>query len=159
MSETKRRYSLFPKTLASCIEPLTRPVFKAKGLAGSRILSQWPEVVGNALATRCYPEKLTFPHGKTTDGTLTIAVENGFATEMQYMIPAILERLATYYGYKAVSRIAISHSYAPARAPREKEPRIPPLADDYAALSEEIADPELKDALQSLAKTLAGKSG
>ena len=156
MSKDKRYYSLFPKTLSSCIEPLTRPVLKSQGLAGSRLLSQWQEVVGEAMAARSYPAKLSFPRGKTTDGTLTIAVENGFATEIQHMMPIILERLATYYGYKAVSRIIISHSYAQTQKPKPVKPQNK-IDIDYTKLADDITDKELKEALSSFANTLSGK--
>ncbi|MFW0777104.1 MAG: DUF721 domain-containing protein [Rickettsiales bacterium] len=156
MSKDKRYYSLFPKTLSSCIEPLTRPVLKSQGIASSRLLSQWQEVVGEAMATRSYPAKLTFPRGKTTEGTLTIAVENGFATEIQHMMPVILERLATYYGYKAVSRIVISHSYSPLEKPKKPKPKRVSNV-DYTELTKDIGDDDLKLALESFAQTLSDK--
>lgn len=156
--KTYRKSSLFPKALSACVEPLTRPVFKAQGLAGSRLLTEWPEVVGAKLARHCFVEKLSFSPGKKTDGTLTIAVENGFATELQHMQPVILERLSSYFGYKAVSRIVISHSYGPAAKPAPKAKRAAPLPADCAHFADEVSDPELKEALQSLAETLSGKT-
>ena len=95
----KRSCYLFPKTLGDFVEPITRPILKEKGLAGSRILTQWESIVGTQLALHTVPEKLAFPKGKKTGGTLTISVENGFATELQHMQPLILERLAGYFGY------------------------------------------------------------
>jgi hypothetical protein len=149
----KRYYSLFPKTLESLIEPLTRPVFKEKGLAGARIITEWPNIVGRSLAAHCIPEKLSFPRGKKTGGTLTIAVENGFATELQHMQPQILERLSGYFGYQSVSRITISHSYLKAQSITKKSTAKTPCAIDTSAL-ESLDDPELKLALQSFAQGL-----
>jgi len=152
----KRYSSPFPKELSACVERLTRPVLKAQGLAGSRLITHWHEIVGPALANRCVPQKLSYPKGKTTDGTLTISVENGFATELQHMQPAILEKLASYLGYKAVARIVISHAYKPlttAISPVRKKASTPGVA---IKLPENIEDDELKNALQSLAETLSG---
>jgi hypothetical protein len=154
----KRKYSPFPKALAQVVEPLTRPVFKAQGLAGSRLLTEWQEVVGPSLAKHTMPEKLSFPQGKTVGGTLTIAVENGFATEVQHMQPIILERLATYYGYKAVNRIVISHSWTPVPVEKPQAPPPASLPRESTKLAEEATDSELKDALTSLAKTWSGQS-
>lgn len=153
MSE-KRRYSLFSKTLADCVEPLTRPILKTQGLAGSRIVSEWESIVGPQLASHTVPEKLAFTKGKKSGGTLTISVENGFALELQHMQPVILERLAGYFGYQAISRIVISHSYVPA-APEPK--RIPRrvLPRESVRITDDIGDDDLKEALASLAKTLA----
>lgn len=148
--------SRFPKTLSQCIEPLTKPLFKSRGLAGTNAISDWPHIVGKELAGHCWPEKISFPQGKKTGGTLTVACENGFNTHIQHMQPIILERLNVFYGYQAVTRLAISHS-APrptAKKPAEKpihHPKINPTA------VSSVDDPELKQALQSLANTLGGK--
>jgi hypothetical protein len=155
-TEKPRYYSRFPKALNECVEPLIQPVLKEKGLAGSRILTDWAKIAGAQLASRSQPEKLSFARGKTTDGTLTIAVENGFATELQYQIPLILERLAVYFGYKAISRIVISHTLArkpakPAPPPKRKATGIdaPPQA-----VFDTVEDDELKEALKGLGSAL-----
>ena len=158
MSDTKRYFSLFPKTLANCIEPLTRPVLKAQGLAGTRLLTDWGSIVGKSLASHSIPEKLSLPPGKKTGGTLVISVENGFATELQHMQPVILERLAGYFGYQAVNRIAISHSWVAAPRPEKASPPKASLPAGSHALADEVADDDLRDALQSLAKTLCGET-
>lgn len=151
----KRYYSLFPKALSDCVERLTRPVLKAQGLASSRLITQWHEVVGDAVAKHCVPQKLSYPPGKNTDGTLTIAVENGFATEIQYMQPVILERLASYFGYKAITRIAISHAYSPAKVAVKAYKKQTTISKESVQITGDIEDPELKNALQSLAKALS----
>lgn len=156
MSDDVRRSSLFPKTLGSCIEPLTRPALKANGLAGSRILTEWPSIVGAQLAAHSSPEKLHFPRGEKTGGTLTISVESGFAPQLQHMQPIILERLASYFGYAAISRITISHSWAKPAEPLPKR-KPPALPKNSVALTQEVDDPELRAALESLARALAGE--
>ena len=153
-----RKFSFFPKTLSQVIDPLTRPVFKSRGLAGSRLLTDWPQVVGPSLARHAAPEKISFPPGKTTGGTLTIAVENGFATELQHMQAIILERLAVYFGYKAITRVVISHAYLPVAETKKLQQRPASLPAGSASVADNIADGELKDALASLAKTLSGQA-
>ena len=152
-----RKFSLFPKGIKACIEPLTRPVFKAQGLASTRLIEEWENIVGPALARNSVPQKLSFPAGKTVDGTLTIAAGSGFATELQHMQPVILERLSTYFGYKAVSRLTISHTYVkePVKKIEPRAPRKNLLPKESAQLADEVTDPELKEALQSFAKSLS----
>lgn len=162
--ENKRQCYLFPVSLSECIESLTKPALKSKGLAGSRLLTGWEAVVGPALARHTIPEKLTFSinkktGGQKTHGTLTIACENGFATELQHMQPMIIERIAQYFGYQAVSRITISHSWIPAAAVRPQPPSLPStLPQECVALTQTIDDPELRAALQSFAKSLSGQT-
>lgn len=156
--DDKRRFSLFPKTLGACVEPLTRPALKAQGLAGSRILTEWASIVGPQLAQHSLPESLSFPRGKKTGGTLMISTENGFATQLQHMQPMILERLASYFGYMAVSRVTISHSWVPPQAAKPKPAPHAALPKGAAAMTDGVDDPELKAALASLARTLSGEN-
>ncbi len=150
-----RRSSLFPKTLSQCIEPITRPVLKTQGLAGTRIISEWQSIVGNKLSLHCIPQKLTFTAGKKTDGTLSIAVENGFAPEIQHMQQVILERLNIYFGYKAVSRIVISNTYIPEpeKTPPKSNKAVLPAS--CVNMADTVEDDELRNALTSLARHLA----
>lgn len=153
-----KRHSLFPKTLSQCIEPITRPILKKQGLAGSRIISEWPLVVGEKMAAHCIPHKLSFASGKKTDGTLSIAVENGFATELQHLQPIIIERLAVYFGYKAVARIVIAHTYLPPEHrtdDRGQKMKSGYISKDCVEMVKEVEDEGLRTALESLAKKLA----
>ncbi len=150
-----RRSPMSAKSLSQILEPVTRPVFKSHGLAGNRIISDWPEIAGSKLSAHCIPQKLSFPAGKKIDGTLSIAVESGFATELQHMQHIIIDKLAIYFGYKAVSRITISHSYA---APLITEPRNKKTVKREPAnflINEEIEDVELRSALAKVAKSLS----
>lgn len=156
MKPEKRRRSLFPKPLNECLEPVTRPTFAKLGPAGSRILADWQKIVGAELAQRCAPVKVSFPTGKTSDGTLTIAVQNGFATELQYAQPVMLEKLAVYFGYQAIGKIKISHTFSPA-APVKKHVRGTVETTISPNILEEVQDTELKTALESFAGTLSAK--
>lgn len=155
-SRNKRYYSLFPKTLASCVEPLARSSIKSYGSSATYILTNWNEIVGPELSDICYPEKIFFPRSQKTDGTLTIVVENGHSTKITYMIPALIERISTFCGYKAVSKIIIGHSYT--GSPQKKAPeKVTPLRKQDTQIVEEVADDDLKAALRSLADTMSGK--
>lgn len=151
-----RRSSMFPRTLSQCVEKVTLPVFKTQGLAGTKIITEWEAIVGKKLAEHCIPQKLSFPTGKKTDGTLSIAVENGFATELQHLQTAIIDRAAVYFGYKAVTRISITHSYT---AETQKKPSVAKkniLPKECCELTTTIEDNELRTALSNVAKALAG---
>lgn len=150
-----RRFSLFAKKLGACVEPITRPALKKQGLAGTKIITQWDSIVGEKLASHCIPQKLAFSAGKKTDGTLTIAVENGFATEMQHLQPIILERLATYFGYKAVARITIANTYVQKISPPPPKPANKTLTKDCIKIASQVKDEELRTILTSIAKQLS----
>lgn len=149
---------MFPKPLDECIQPLTQPAFSKKGLAGSRIVADWGKIAGSSLAAYCTPIKVSFPREKTTDGTLTIAVEPGFAPQLQHMEYMILERLAVYFGYKAISRIKINHTLPHAAPEKKRAQQKPVLSHIPKELIEEVNDEELRQTLLSYAETLSGKS-
>lgn len=151
-----RRSSMFPKTLSQCIEPITRPVFKTQGLAGTKIISEWESIVGKKLSGHSIPEKLSFPAGKKTDGTLSIAVENGFATELQHMQHIIIDRIAIYFGYKAVTRVTITHSYIAETKKELPATKKNVLPAECCELTHEIEDTDLRVALTNMAKSLSG---
>ena len=153
-----RKFRPFPQTVGECVEPLTRPVFKAQGLAHARLITHWAHVVGPQLAMRCHPLKLQFPRQSQSGGTLTIGCEPGFSLELQHMQPVILERLAAYFGYKAVDRLTFQPISAPASPRTSVKIKRPSLPKDAAKLSEDAADPELREALASFARTLAGNA-
>jgi hypothetical protein len=154
MSET-RRFSLFPKPLKGCIEPITRPLFREQAGATARLLTHWPEIVGEKLASRCHPQQLSKRGGQKKGCTLQLAVENGFATEIQYMSAMILERIQTCLGDASVDQIVISHTYTRAAAAPAKKTRPKMTAPLHTDLP--VEDPELAAALRSLARTLSSE--
>ncbi len=96
------------KSLSQALDIITRPVFLKRGFAENRIITDWVKIVGEATAACSTPRRLTFAKDKNANGTLYIEVSNSaFATEMVYLETVILEKIACYFGYKAVSRFKI----------------------------------------------------
>lgn len=150
----------FSKPIAECIAPTLKPVLKKHGLAESRILTDWQQIAGEHYASRSVPEKLSFPHGETTGGTLTLRVANGFALEIQHQAPLLLEKIATYFGHAAVKRIQIVQ--APMNPPKPKRAASPVSLNEtqqrqLRALIEKAPDDELKESLASLGAAILAK--
>ena len=104
--------------LSSLIGRITAETFESRGLVAAGIAAEWPAIVGEAVAASSWPERL----GR--DGTLRVCVSGPIAVELQHLEPQILERIATYYGYRAVTRIAyVSRAPAPAAIVRTRAPR------------------------------------
>lgn len=95
-------------TLHSALDKVTRPIMKMVGFYEPRIITDWPEIVGDTLAKFSTPIKLRFPQGKTNGGVLHIVVYHaGFATELSHLKPYIIEKISYYFGYKAVNDFKI----------------------------------------------------
>lgn len=140
----ERPYRLFPKTLAECVAPLTRPVLKKRGLEVT-LVQQWQTIVGPELAAYVTPDRVVFSKGKRAEGTLHVTVDSAHALALQYAIPLILERLAQFYGYCAIAQIQMQQQQLQATS---MNPTIVGLPQDA----------ELAAALAGLAKELAAQT-
>ena len=141
--------------LSALIGRITSRSFEARGLAAAGIASEWPAIVGRSVAACSWPERL----GR--DGTLRVCVSGPVAVELQHLEPQILERIAAYYGYRAVTRLAYVNRAPQPLAP-EAERRPPPPADSESAARVESAlgstrDRALKAALADLGRAVLAR--
>ena len=149
------------KPIGKSIEPLTRPIFTKRGFAEGRILTHWEQIVGPELARASLPQKLSFPANRKTDGALQIQVESGRALEIQYQEPQILERINTYFGYRAVGRLTLLQAPLPRTekpAPMHKGALPPARKEALNNLLASVKDDELKEALTSLGEAMLVKN-
>ena len=142
--------------LATLIGRIAAKSFESRGLAAAEITAQWPAIVGEAVAASSWPERL----GR--DGTLRVCVSGPVAVELQHLEPQILERIAAYYGYRAVTRIAyVNRAAPPQKSGRER--RTPPNFDSESAARVEntvdsTRDGRLKSALSALGRAVLANS-
>ncbi len=146
--KVRRPRRAFPRTLAECVEPVTKPAFRKGGIAHMQIIRDWNSIVGAELAGHTQPVKVIYPKDKNTEGVLTLRTSGGFATEIQHLEPYILEKIAGFLGYRAIARLRIEQGPSFAKASEGKAPTKP------KPVHVEVADPELKEALTRLAHAL-----
>jgi hypothetical protein len=136
---------------------LLSPAMRRQGFAQNEIVTRWRDVVGPLLAARSLPEKLRFTGDSRGDGTLFVRVDGSFALEFQHLSPQILERVNTFFGYRAVARLVLRQGPLP-RAPGRPsavEPALP--AEVEAALQADLAalrPGPIRDALMRLGRRL-----
>lgn len=138
---------------------------ESRGFAVARLLTHWPEVVGDDLARMTRPVKI----GYSRDGlgaTLTLLVASAQAPIVQMHLPRIVEKVNAIYGYAAISRIALTQTAATGfaegqaeftsapKTAQEPAPEIMAQARDTAA---PIADPGLRAALEALAQNILNR--
>ncbi|HEY5710704.1 MAG TPA: DciA family protein [Allosphingosinicella sp.] len=135
--------------------------FRRFGFVQSSIVSRWPEIVGARYAAVTAPESIRFPPGKKSKGVLTLVVEGAHAPMMQHVAPVVMERVNLFFGYPAVDRITIRQGAVQA-AKAKTRPAPPPPGPIPAELGDslrEVADPELRACLESLARGLSSGDG
>jgi hypothetical protein len=133
--------------------------FKRFGFVQGAVVSRWAEIVGERYAKVSTPESIRFPTGKKSGGTLTLSVEGAHAPLMQHLGPMIIERVNRFFGYEAVNKVAFRQGRAPSPKSNVQRPANAPVPKDLGENLRQIADPELRTVLESLAGKLAGSRG
>ncbi len=146
-----------PKAIGSYIGKSTRTALVKRGFAHADILSRWQVIVGPTLYDVSSPERLTYSKNKNAEATLKVRVSPGHAPEFQHFEPLIIERINSFFGYRAVARLKIIQ--APVR--REKKVlKTAPLKPSEAqnnwleASLKGVEDDELKESLKALGTAL-----
>jgi hypothetical protein len=146
---------------AAILPRITAKALGKHGFAVAGIITDWPQIVGESLAAETMPQKIAFPPGRRSGGTLYLRASSPMATELQHLEPQIVERINGYFGYGAVARLSLHHGPV---ARRERPPapdRVRPLAPAAAAALTErlraIDDEELRDAFERLGRAVYGR--
>lgn len=135
--------------------------FRRFGFVQSSIVSRWREIVGVRYASVSTPDTIRFPPGKKSGGTLTLVVEGAHAPMMQHVAPTIIERVNMFFGYSAVDRVIFRQGIVQAEKakPRPAPPSVRPIPAELGDSLREVADPELRACLESLARGLGSGEG
>ncbi len=118
--------------VARTLDPLAR----ARGFATTALLSEWPAIVGAELAQFTMPDRLVWPRRQQEGGEaapakgwraegaiLMLRVDGPRAIEVQHRSGKILERVNTYFGYRAITEMRILQApVARAEPPRQHRP-------------------------------------
>jgi len=148
------------ETLGSSVAQLTKPVFGKRGLADGAIAREWATIVGVLIAKHSQPDRITYPGREKRDGLLHLKVDHSaMATELQHLEPQLLERINSYFGFKAVARLRFVHGPIDKLDDKHDEVRPPkpppPKSEKVEAEVDFIEDPELRAALQRLGNAVA----
>ncbi|HZC38577.1 MAG TPA: DciA family protein [Sphingomicrobium sp.] len=135
------------------------PSFRRFGFVQGSIVSRWGEIVGERYARVSSPESIRFPMGRKSGGVLTLLVEGAHAPLIQHLTPMIVDRVNRFFGHAAIDRIVFRQGKPPAAPARPQRPQLRAVPKDLGEGLREIADPELRACLESLAAQIAATSG
>lgn len=88
----------------------------SKGFAEADVLMRWPEIVGEDLSTKCRPVKVSYGAKRSVAAELIVQTDSGRAPEIEHLGPVIVERVNSYYGYRAIRRLKVTQSTGLGRA-------------------------------------------
>jgi len=145
------------------------PTARARGFATTAILSEWPAIVGAELAQFTMPDKVVWPkrrgdaeeaspqRGHRGEGAiLVLRVEGPRAIEVQHRSGQILERVNSYFGYRAVAEMRILQAPVTRKAVRSPA-SAPPIDPNTLTPSAAIEDRGLRAALLRLGSAARAK--
>lgn len=137
------RADLGPRPLAALLPRLTRPVFRRRSPAAAHLMTDWPEIVGPALAAQSMPQKLV-------GGTLTLRCSGPMAMELQHMAPMLVSKINGVLGQRLVERLRFVQGSLPPPKPKPKRPTPVSLPPRVNTALEDVTDPDLRAALARL---------
>ncbi len=166
---TTARGFIAAKTVGSFVPRLTRKAFEKYGFSAATLLTDWAAIVGPQLAVYTAPERLKWPraveaHGDVEQGaegrpgaTLILRVDGGRALDIEYRKRELVERINSYFGYRAVADLRIL------QAPVQSVSTLPravvaPRGTPRAVIAPEItsiANDGLRDALARMEQGIA----
>jgi hypothetical protein len=155
-----------------------RKAGEARGFAVARVLTHWAEVAGPDLARLCRPQRISYGKGGF-GATLVVEAPGAAAPLVSMRLDALRERINAVYGYAAIARIQLVQGGSAAASPPGLAEAQAPFAgaglrsDNLAppsparlaqaqamldTLTDGVADPGLKAALDRLALNILGRS-
>lgn len=109
------------------VRRLIAPVLGKKGFIQADILARWTDILGAELATGVQPASLSF--SKSADGALlrVNTYSGAYAMEFNARKQQIIEKLNTYFGYRAISDIRVTQGGFTPKLPKSAAvPSLPP---------------------------------
>lgn len=106
-------------SVGSFVPKLAQKAFEKYGFSAVALLTDWPVIVGQDLAQYTKPDKLKWPRQVAISSdveagcegrpgaTLILRVLPARALDVQYGIPQIIDRINSYFGYRAVADVRI----------------------------------------------------
>ncbi|MCQ2741364.1 MAG: DciA family protein [Alphaproteobacteria bacterium] len=147
------------------LEPFARKMLGKKAFAEADVLSRWTDIVGDETASYSKPIKIDFKKDERTNGSLVVETDGGaFALELQLKSNVIIERVNTFFGYEAISRLKIiqnpkvkiepktpTHNFEKTLVTKEEENYI-------KVLSEGVLNQDLQQSLQKLGRSVVNNN-
>lgn len=146
------------RRVADLVPAIGGQAFRRFGFTQSVIVERWAEIVGEKYARHSRPESLSMPRGKKDGGTLKVAVSGALAPMLAHVEPQVIERVNRLLGHNAVARVMLRQADMEPRVVRVEAVPVELSAETRSTLKD-IADPELRASLQSLAEALSGTRG
>ncbi|MDG1439068.1 MAG: DciA family protein [Emcibacteraceae bacterium] len=159
--DVKSKRTFKTNSLSDLAKSVNNRAFRRYGFAKSDIHLHWSEIVGPVLSKSSLPERLVMPKEQDSDraGVLHVRVEGSYAPEMQHLEHLVIDRINSYYGFKAVERMIFHHGKIDHGTLEKKY--IPPILSDSQKKEldlhlKDIKDDDLRKSLYKVGAEILG---
>lgn len=141
--------------MGGILEPI---IAKRAGMTLS-LMNAWADIIGGQLGKHSRPEKILWPRRAHDDdpfqpATLVVACDGAQAIFFQHETDAIIERVNTFFGFNAISRIKIQQkpvaSYSPEKINETPKELTEAEKQRLTEMLGDIEDDELRQKLTKL---------
>ena len=157
------------RSVGTFVPKLTRTAFEKFGFSTAALLTDWAQIVGAQLAQTTTPDRIKWPKsveqdmaggrtGQRSGATLHISVDPARALDVQYKTALIIDRINSYFGYRAVADLRIVQARVAMTPPPTVRTRAP-IAVTPDPVLKSIADDGLRAALERMQQGMMARRG
>ena len=159
--ESKRAF--VPKTIGDSLKKINRDFSNKYGKIEYLIIAKWPKIVGQFFANHSEPNKISrTPDGENDTGDviysnyLHINVSPVAAVEFQHFKDKIIDKINSYFGYKAISNIRLKQNFIPKKNYTKQQNSNKNISLDKLEIKN-INNKELEKSLEKLIQSINEK--
>ena len=159
--ESKRAF--VPKTIGDSLKKINRDFSNKYGKIEYLIIAKWPKIVGQFFANHSEPNKISrIPDGENDTGDviysnyLHINVSPVAAVEFQHFKDKIIDKINSYFGYKAISNIRLKQNFIPKKNYTKQQNSNKNISLDKLEIKN-INNKELEKSLEKLIQSINEK--
>lgn len=157
------------RSIGTFVPKLTRTAFEKFGFSTAALLTDWAQIVGPQLAQTTTPDRIRWPKsveqdmaggrtGARSGATLQLSVDPARALDVQYKTSLIIDRINSYFGYRAVADLRIVQARI-AMTPQPVAGPRPAVAVTPDPVLKSIADDNLRAALERMQQGMMARRG
>ena len=157
------------RSVGTFVPKLTRTAFEKFGFSTAALLTDWAQIVGPQLAQTTAPDRIRWPKtveqdmaggrtGQRSGATLHLSVDPARALDVQYKTGLIIDRINSYFGYRAVADLRIVQARVAMTPPPPVRTRAP-VAVAPDPILKSITDDGLRAALERMQQGMMARRG
>ncbi len=136
------------------LKDISKSYLEKRGYMIGALINDWPLIIGESYAPYCAPENISF-FKKGQGGTLQMVVySQSMILSLHHLQPVIIEKINTYFGYKAVDKITFKKGIMPFKKPLKVPTSPRPIDPQVNKLLDSFPDGDLKESLRGLGHVL-----